>query len=153
MKHLVVACAALLALAGGAQAEQFYKWKDANGVWHYATKPPKDQETQQIHVSGKDTRQSTTAEPTAPAATAAADAAAKPAAGDPPLSAEIAKAQQAQRQANCEAARANVATLEAFQQVRADKDGDGNAEMLSGADHAAELARARTQAQEFCASS
>ena len=39
MKIAFVAVA-LLALAGTAAAEQYYKWKDAEGTWHYTTTPP-----------------------------------------------------------------------------------------------------------------
>ena len=152
MKRLALVAIAL-SLAASASAEQFYKWKDENGTWHYTTEPPKEGQSQPILVNA-------TGHTVQPEGEGAATAAAAPAAdgqpvakpGDPvvanadtvkPLS-EAAKA----KAANCERARTNVATLESYNNVTVQRDGADV--KLSEDEHAAELKRARQQVETFC---
>jgi hypothetical protein len=94
----VITAVLLLWAAGNAGAETFYKWVDKNGVTHYTTKPPPDQEAKSI----------TTKSQTPQAAQEA------PAQAPPPDSfpgAQQTAADEA-RKRNCETARNNVQMLE-----------------------------------------
>ena len=124
----------LLAAAGTASAQQYYKWKDANGVTHYTrTPPPEGTQADRVAVRPG---------PVAPAP--AADAA--PAASAQGMSGDVAQ----RRNAACETARANLGTLEANPFVSMDKDGDGKVELLTVEEHNAQLIRAREQVRMLC---
>lgn len=89
----------LLALAlPAAAAGKYYKWVDQNGVTHYDTTPPKDQQTTEVRASA---RAAAPAEVSSPVA--APDAAAE-------STAAAAPANKVDPQA-CENARANLQTL------------------------------------------
>jgi hypothetical protein len=133
----LAACLALLALAaaGPASAQQYYKWKDANGVTHYTkTPPPEGTEGQRLAVQ--------TAPPT-PVAPPEGEKAPDAGTG---MSASAAQ----QRSAACETARGNLDTLQNNPFVSIDKDGDGKAELLTTEEHNAQLAIAREQVRTLC---
>lgn len=137
MRRLALAtCLALLALAAASPvaAQQYYKWKDANGVTHYTkTPPPAGTEAERLAVQA------------APATPAAAPAEETASPGDG-MNAEASQ----QRGAACEAARKNLSTLQENPFVSVDKDGDGKAEMLTTEEHNAQLAIAREQVRTLC---
>ncbi|MCE3004893.1 MAG: DUF4124 domain-containing protein [Xanthomonadaceae bacterium] len=137
MRPLAIATAfALLALSATAPAvaQQYYKWKDANGVTHYTkTPPPAGTEAERLAVQA------------APATPAAAPATEAPAQGDG-MTAEASQ----KRGAACEAARNNLTTLQQNPFVTIDKDGDGTGELLTPEEHNAQLAIAREQVRTLC---
>lgn len=90
----------LLALAlPAAAAGKYYKWVDQNGVTHYDTTPPKDQQTTEVRASARG----------ATAADAAATEATTESEGE--ATAAAAPTSTADPQA-CESARANLQTLQ-----------------------------------------
>ena len=141
------------AVAGSASAEQFYKWKDANGVTHYtSTPPPKGVESSRLAVSGGsrsridqsiDT-QATAAEP----ATAAGDAngGQRLAQGEE----RTAEAIQKRRDTACETAKQRYDVLANNAAVEWDRDGDGVAEPLDVKEHAAEMEKAQQSIGFYC---
>lgn len=156
MKHLAGSIVLFAVLLAPASAEQFHKWQDENGVWHYSTAAPTDQASTAVEV---DTFQPAT--PPAAAATlvpAGPDAPATPATPasrpQPSMPAALADSPRlgaTDRKANCERARTNVATLENYPRVTLDRDGDGQPETLSESEHLVELEKAREQMRVFCA--
>lgn len=92
----------LLTCSAAAQAAQYYKWTDANGVVHYDTQPPKgvQAETRQVSASAP----TPVAAPTEPAATAE---------GEPVLSAEEENARRTKeyQKQRCEFARKQLAEV------------------------------------------
>ena len=132
---LVLALAlALLAIAGPASAQQFYKWKDADGVTHYTrTPPPEGTQADRVAVN-------------AAAPTPAPAAAAEPGAAGAGMSASATQ----QRSTACQTAQANLDTLQNNPFVSIDKDGDGKPELLTVEEHDAQLAIAREQVRTLC---
>lgn len=151
MKRLALTVFAL-ALATTASAEQFYKWQDSTGSWHYTKEAPKDQQTQVINVGrgGATVEQPAEAAPAAPAADNAKAGDGKP--GEPTVAnADTLKQMQEAnkvRTANCERAKTNVATLESYTNVTVQRDGADV--KLNDEERAAELKRARQQVDLFC---
>lgn len=137
MKIAFVALA-LLALAGTAAAEKFYKWKDAEGTWHYTTTPPPDGAQGAALDVDPNARAS---QPRMEAEPAPADAAATEAV---PADA-VAKRRQA-----CDKARAHLATLIENPFIEMDRDGDGTPEMLSESQQAEEVKRTQSLVEGFC---
>ena len=152
MSRLTLA-ALLCLLATGAMAEEYYKWKDENGVWNYTTTPPKDKSSTTVNIATGATAATVPAGPQEAGAAEAPGGAAKPPAAERQQSADgtvtntpaetIAKARQAQS-ANCEQARTNVATLENNARVQI---GD---KALSEDEQMQELMKARRQVEVFC---
>ncbi|MFN7552889.1 MAG: DUF4124 domain-containing protein [Pseudomonadota bacterium] len=135
MRPIVVCTAlALLVMAGSAWPQQFYKWKDADGVTHYTTTPPPE--------GTRSDRVAVNPEPP-PVAAAAAEPGSDVDAG-------MDAAAVMQRGAACDKARANLATLQNNPFVSIDKDGDGTGEMLTVEEHEAQLAIAREQVRTLC---
>ena len=137
MKIAFVAVA-LLALAGTAAAEQYYKWKDAEGTWHYTTTPPPDGAQAAALSVDPNARSS---QPPAESEAAPADAAA----ADAVPADAVAKRRQA-----CDKARAHLQTLVENPFIEMDVDGDGTPEMLSEAQQAGELKRTQSLGAGFC---
>jgi hypothetical protein len=122
---------ALLAAAGPASAQQYYKWKDANGVTHYTkTPPPEGTQSDRVAVQAAPTGAGTPPADAAAAGTAGAGATTVTAA--------------------CEQARSNVNVLETNTFVTMDKNGDGKPERLTAEEQAAQLALARDQVRLLC---
>ena len=152
MKRLALTVFAL-ALASAASAEQFYKWQDSTGAWHYTKEAPKGQQSQVVNI-GPGRSVDLQVETATPAAAAAADNAkpgdAKP--GEPEVAGAdtLKKMQEANkvRTANCERAKTNVATLESYTSVTVQRDGKDVT--LTDDERAAELKRARQQVELFC---
>lgn len=131
----VLLALALLTATGAAHAQQYYKWKDADGVTHYSkTPPPEGTQADRLAVKAD-----APAPAQAPATTARAGGTTAAAGG----AAEM-------RSAQCESARGTLATLESNPFVSMDKDGDGKVEMLTVEEHNAQLARAREFVRTAC---
>jgi hypothetical protein len=127
---------ALLAVAGGASAQQYYKWKDANGVTHYTkTPPPEGTQADRVAVNAAAPTPDPAAAGTAPKADAGTG-----------MSSTAAQ----QRSAACQTAQANLDTLQNNPFVSIDKDGDGKPELLTVEEHNAQLAIAREQVRTLC---
>ena len=148
---LVIAVLAA-AVAGSASAEQFYKWKDADGVTHYtSTPPPKGVESSRLAVSGgsrsriDQSLDSTGAAPSAPASTPNRDANGL-AQGDD----RTAEAIQKRRDTACETAKQRYDVLANNAAVEWDRDGDGVAEPLDVKEHAAEMDKAQQSIGFYC---
>lgn len=139
-------CAALPAAA----LAEVYSWKDASGKVHYGSKPPVGQQGEARKLA-------------APPAETPDQEAARKAAAERQMS-EREKQQNAQegaaktkedpaaqreREANCRAARANLATLESGQ-VRFTMNTKGERVALDGAALNAELAKARKNVDTWC---
>jgi hypothetical protein len=127
---------ALLAVAGSASAQQYYKWKDANGVTHYTkTPPPEGTPADRVAVRA--------AAPAPDPGTTAAEPKADAGAG-------MSGAALQQRSAACQTAQANLDTLQNNPFVSIDKDGDGKPELLTVEEHEAQLRIAREQVRTLC---
>lgn len=147
--------------AAPASAEEFHKWRDENGVWHYSATPPENQASTPVVVDTFQPALPPAAEPApaADSATTAVAAAAQPVpatatATQPAAPADPAAAPRLgarDRKANCERTRLNVATLENYAKVTLDRNEDGVPETLSESEHLAELEKARAQMRVFCA--
>jgi hypothetical protein len=129
----VLLALALLTATGAAHAQQYYKWKDADGVTHYSKTPPPEG-TQADRMAVK-------ADAPTPVTPPAAEAGA---AATPPGT--VAQ----RRSAGCETARSNLSTLENNTYVSIDKDGDGKPELLTVQEHQAQVDRAREQVRALC---
>lgn len=147
---LVIAVLAA-AVAGSASAEQFYKWKDANGVTHYtSTPPPKGVESRRVAVSGSSRSRidqsldATGAAPATPAGAANADD--RLAQGDERTAAAI----QQRRDTACDTAKQRYEILANNAAVEWDRDGDGVAEPLDVREHAAEMEKAQQSIGFYC---
>jgi hypothetical protein len=130
--QLAVLVFAALVAATPASAEKYYKWQDANGTWHYGTKPPKDQQAEALTVRAK--AASETEEE-------AAERLRKEKARN---GVPVATAEQ------CAKLRENLKVLDTAVSVRADRDGDGEPEELSMEEQRAEAERTRKQIERFC---
>lgn len=140
------------ALASPAIADDYYKWKDDNGVWHYTKEAPKGREASAVKVVGGGAVPAPGSEPVVEATepdAAREDGAPRAAGPAEEIKPKLDAALEAKKR-NCDAARVNAATLESYTQVSLDRDGDGAPETLSEAEHAAELERARKQIASFC---
>jgi hypothetical protein len=115
----ILLCLAALPAAG----QQFYSWRDANGVRHFSQTPPphNDYQSRTIRTRAR------------PAETAGA-----------------APAAAASTNPACTRARANIAVFAANDRVSMDRDGDGQAEVLDASARAAELDRALKTAETAC---
>jgi hypothetical protein len=142
MKRLVLMLVLLAAGTGAVLAEQFYKWKDADGVWRYTTEPPPaGVDGSRVYVSGGPKRSA--AEPSGPVAEL------------PEAEPEVprdnsAEAIAARRETACSNARLRQDVLAKNDAVEWDRDGDGKAERLSPADQARELEKARKEIRTYC---
>jgi hypothetical protein len=111
-------------LAGVANADDVYQWKDANGVMHYSQVPPANTAYKTQTGNGYD-------EPSAPVPVAA-----KPEAENP----------------QCVTARKNIELLESKQAVQQDTDGDGKPDKtLDDAGRSSQLELARATLKANCA--
>ena len=118
-----IAGLSLLCLAGAAGAGEVYQWKDANGVTHYSQTPPAKGQYQQRQITNRG----------AGVAQTATQAAAAP-----------------PENAQCAAARANLAVLKGAGPVR-EQDADGKAgRVLSDADKASQTELANAAIKAYC---
>ena len=131
MRATIMILIALFIAAPLAQAEQFYKWQDDKGVWHFSATPPKGQAADKLKVrtqAGRSTDETEDEE-------SDADDAEKPAATE---------------SVNCTTARNNLTVLNNNPVVSKDVDGDGVAENLSLEQHQEEISFAEQQIAAFC---
>lgn len=157
MKRLLIAFALFAAGAGGAAAENFYKWKDAQGVWRYTTTaPPAGVDSSRVMVSGGPKRTLSEAELDADARpgnapTQAYDQPASGKPGEPPaVDPRTANAIAERRATACDNARKRYDVLGNNVAVEWDRDGDGVAERLDVDAHTAELAKAQQDIGFYC---
>ena len=145
MKRLAIALVLLAAGTGSVLAEQFHKWKDADGVWRYTIEPPPaGVDGSRIYVSGGPKR---TAAETAPSGPAVELPDQEP---EAPVD-NSAEAITARRETACTNARLRQDVLANNDAVEWDRDGDGKAERLAPADQARELEKARKEIRTYCA--
>lgn len=156
-------CAASSALAAG----EVYKWTNDAGVVQYTDSPPdgrpferiKSAASREASAAGSETQAAPVAEETGlESAEGESDeeerelteseiaqaAAAKAAA------AAAAAAKETER-ANCNNAMANIASINAYPEIRMDRDGDGKVEILTDEQRTAELERNQALAKIYCA--
>lgn len=128
---------ALMLVAGSAHAmEQFYKWRDANGVVHYTQDPPpKGVRSERLNIASGSRR---SAEEPAPVVAAAST-------DTPTIAPEVV----ARRRAACETARANAATIEGNPTVTLINP-DGTQRTLTAEEAQQQLEQARAQVTLFC---
>lgn len=129
---LAICLLATLVAATPAHAEKFYKWQDADGVWHYSNKPPKDQPAEALTVRSKGATQSDEER--------AEQARKEKARGGVP----VATAEQ------CTKLRENLKVLDSATSVRIDRNADGEAEDMSMEEQRAEAEKTRRQIERFC---
>jgi len=142
MKRLAIVLVLLAAGTGSVLAEQFHKWKDADGVWHYTVEPPPaGVDASRVYVSGGPKRSGT--EPSGPAVELPEQ---EP---EAPLD-NSAEAIAARRETACTNARLRQDVLANNDAVEWDRDGDGKAERLAPADQARELEKARKEIRTYC---
>ncbi len=127
---LVVSASSLVQFDALAYETKVYKWKDADGVWHYDAKPPKDNKAQTVSVKDATASQKSVANQ-------AADANAK-------------EMKANASNSNCDRAREAVRIYENNSKVSLDRDGDGKPEELDESQQIAELERARKLADAYC---
>jgi hypothetical protein len=131
MRRALPVLICLLMMSPVALAEQFYKWKDDKGVWHYSAKPPKDQPADKLQVRSAASRADEEEEEEG-------EDADKPKKTAAPLA------------PNCVAARQNLLALNTSQKVSKDTDGDGVPEELTLDQHQEEIGLAQRQIAAFC---
>jgi hypothetical protein len=137
---VLFALAALLG-TGSAAAEQFYKWKDADGVTHYTnTPPPAGVQADKLAVKPAPLA----ADPAAPTESAPADGSS----GTPADGRSTAAA--AQRSAACATAQTTLNTLKSNAFVTMDKDGDGVSELLSPEEQNAQIGASEERVRTLC---
>ncbi len=138
MRALILLVGLFLAATTALAAEYYFKWRDANGVWQYTQQPPAEGiQSERINVStGR-------SEPLPPPE-AAADAS-----GVAAAAANNAEIEKRRREA-CQAARANVATMEANPTVTM-LNADGTQRTLSPEETQRQLELARAQVTLYCA--
>lgn len=135
-----------LCLSATVEATRFYKWVDEDGVVHYSDSPPDHSRYEQIQTrepasSFQELEEQMRED--ADEAEAAAEAAAPARA---PQSADEA------RRMNCENARNNLQTLQSFQNIQMDLDGDGELDTLTEEQKAEQIERMQAQIERFCES-
>lgn len=135
MRALILLAGLSLASTASLASEHYFKWQDANGVWHYSQQPPPDGvKSERINVS---TGRAEAAPP--PASETATDPATPP-------NPEVEK----RRREACQAARANVATIEANPTVTM-LNPDGTQRTLTPEETQQQLETARAQVTLYCA--
>ncbi len=120
MRLLLLTLIAIVAMPAAAQ--QLYRWKDENGVVHYADQAPAGREFETRNF---------VSDPEPPAAASVVEQT------PPPNS-------------RCLQARANLEVFEGSDDVSMDLDGDGVPERLDAATHARELERTRELVKVHC---
>lgn len=138
MRALILLAGLLFAASASFAAEHYFKWQDANGVWHYTQQPPPD--------GVKSERINVTTGRSEPAPLPVADAASADGASAAPNNAEVEK----RRREACQAARANVSTMEANATVTM-LNADGSQRTLTPEETQRQLETARAQVTLYCA--
>lgn len=137
MRALILLAGLSLAATPVVAAEHYFKWQDANGVWHYTQQPPPEGiKSERINVATGRAE----AAPEAAVAAESPDTAAAAAS-----QAEVDK----RRREACQAARANVATMEANPTVTM-LNADGTQRTLSPEETQRQLELARAQVTLYC---
>lgn len=137
MRTLILLAGLSLAASTALAAEHYFKWQDANGVWHYTQQPPPEGvASERINVS---TGRSEPEQAPAPATESPEAAAA---------AANNAEVEKRRREA-CQAARTNVATMEANPTVTM-LNADGTQRTLSPEETQRQLDLARAQVTLYC---
>ena len=127
MRRALPVLIGLLMISPAVLSEQFYKWQDEKGVWHFSAQKPKDQPAEKLKVRS-------TVSQSAGEADADSDA----------------NKNAMEESPNCKAARANLDVLNRNAQVAKDVDGDGVAENLTLEQHQQEIALTEQQQAAFC---
>lgn len=137
MRALILLAGLSLAATASLASEHYFKWQDANGVWHYSQQPPPDGvESERISIASGRTE-------AAPLPTAPADGGA-----DAAGSGTSAEADR-RRMAACENARANVATIQNNPKVTM-LDPDGTERTLTPEETRRQLEAAKAQITLHC---
>lgn len=143
----ILLIAALCAASGIAAAEQFYKWQDAQGVWHYTQAPPEAGiRSERIDIVSGARR---SADAPTMGSSAAAGVAAAGSTGTPGDVSAPNPEVEARRQVACMTAQANVRTIESNPTVTL-VNPDGSERTLSAEEAQAQLEQARAQVTLFC---
>ena len=114
----------LLVTCSAAMAQQIYSWRDASGVIHYQDSPPAGDSYQTREMRHNMLPQADASSP------------------------EAAKAKA--KVAACNRAKANIEVISSNPFVRLDRNGDGDAELLTDAERETELARAKAISEQLC---
>ena len=135
--------------AGAGAEDQIYKWRDAQGVWHFSSEAPRGVGAERVSIRHSQTVLDP--EPTtAPAGDAAGGTGSAPATATATASAGANRIVGPQS-GNCKSAQDAVAVLSNNARVVMDMDGDGKQEELSAQQQIEELERRRAQAKVYCA--
>ena len=141
-RKIAVLLLATLVSAGAVAEDQIFKWKDAQGVWHFSSNAPEGVGAERVSI-----RHSGTVVEPAVAPVAAGDATA----GSAPATATADRSTIIGPQSvNCKAAQDAVAVLSNNPKVAMDSDGDGKQEELTAQQQIEELERRRAQAKVYC---
>ena len=116
--QLLVATTCLVLGVSVQAAQEFYKWKDKDGVTHYSATPPKTESTETVRTTNLDPGETEAADG-GDEATSGSD---EPGSNDKQASAS--PKPPAKNAAECEKARKNLETLETTPRIRM-PDGDG----------------------------
>ncbi|MCI1728431.1 MAG: DUF4124 domain-containing protein [Chiayiivirga sp.] len=136
--HIVLPVATMLLLAASSsQASAVYKWTDDKGVVQYTDAPPEGRKFERLDVRGASTQ-------SAPTEENLPDVAGTEEEPNP------AQQRLAAMKINCQHARDNLATLEKYQVVTSDRDGDGKQETLDAAGREDAIARSRELIRQNC---
>ena len=129
---LITLLGAAFICLSSAQANTFYKWVDAEGVTHYGTKPPEEQDATKIQTSGQAASDAARGEAVSETLKKNTEAQTKArqqkieADGKAKTNSELAE----ELKKNCEQAKKNAATLSTSPRVR-EKDAEGNFRYLA----------------------
>lgn len=123
--------------------DQIYKWRDAQGVWHFSSNAPEGTNAQRVSI-----RHSTTVVAADPVPVTGEDGTT---AVTPPTAAAGTAGMIGPKSANCKSAKDAVTILTASPKVMMDADGDGKQEELTAQQHIEELERRKAQVKAYCA--
>jgi hypothetical protein len=150
LSRVLLAVAAGFLLVSGAEASTVYKWTDDKGVVQYTDSPPEGRQFVRMQIGGAGARSDAAGakgDAGADGEAAADGEATEEAASEGPSPAE----QRLQTmKANCATARDNLRTLERFEVVTIDVDGDGKAETLDAAGREKAIADNKELVRQFC---
>jgi hypothetical protein len=147
LPRVLLAVAVGFLLVSGAEASTVYKWTDDKGVVQYTDSPPEGRQFVRMQIGGAGARSDDAAGDEGEGAEPAEGEAAE---GEPAEGPSPAEQRLQTMKANCATARDNLRTLERFEVVTIDVDGDGKAETLDAAGREKAIADNKELVRQFC---
>ncbi|HJP98024.1 MAG TPA: DUF4124 domain-containing protein [Rhodanobacteraceae bacterium] len=140
----------ILCIAGFANAQQIYKWKDASGVMHFSQTPPANgAHYTRMHLSSEP---EVASQPASPADGTSDSDGRNPAAAPPPPAAQTTQADTPSNRATlCKQLSSNITLLQGKQPVVTAGD-NGKQQVMGDSARQQQLATSRAQQLQYCSS-